>query len=396
MAFLDFFKKKTTNQTVKFDSINDSFFKSFNNNYLTSETFLTCIRTNGNYASKIKCQSIREVDGERVHDYPDLDYLLQVRPNPLMNASTMYERLSFFYDLYNNAFLYIKRDEYNKPIELWSVDPSTVELATANNNELLCRFDIAGATIVDSYNNMIHIARDVNQSFVWGSGNSTINKVLSLIDLNYQGLEKAIKTSAIIRYFATVTTKMSSKALKEKAKEFTDNYLKVDLDSPLGVAFVDSMTEIKEVPERTQVLANFKQAEELDNKVYNFLQCPKAIVDGSATSEEKANYIESRLSPFMIKLKQEMTYKLLTRREYGFNNRIQVTYDSLEYASLDEKTKFFTATREHGIYTKGWVGKLFDIDIPSKVKDDIMISQNYIQSVNNKKEDNEDAEKSTE
>lgn len=384
-----FFKKKPNNlqkQNVSFGNLNDTFFTPFGTNFLNSETYLTCVRVNSSYASKLKVQSIREVEGERVHDYPTLDYLLQVRPNAIMNASTLYERVSYFYDLYNNAFIYIERDILGGIKHLWSIDPNSMELAQAASGEWLCRFNVQGEEIIEPYSDIIHLARDVHSSDVWGENHRTIGKVLDLINLNYQGIEKAIKTSGVLKYIATVSTKLSEDALKKQAQSFVENYLNVEADSSLGVAFIDSMVEIQPMPERTQKTANFKEAEELDNKVYNYLLCPKSIVDGTASDSVKMNYIETRLGPLMIKLKQEMEHKLFTKREYGFNNRIKVNYDYLEYATLKDKLSFINTVREIGVVTVGLIGNILDIDVPTAAKDRLLISQNYMQSLESQKE----------
>ncbi len=393
MGILDnFFKKKQNNSLSKtsasFGQSNDMFFVPFDTNLLNSETFLTCLRVNSSFAAKLKIQSVREKDGQRIHDYPTLDYLLQVAPNPIMNAATLYEKISNFYDLYNNAFIYIEKDSAKKDIKhLWSIDPQEMQIAQAENKEWLCKFTIDGISVVEPYSNIIHIARDVISSDIWGTNHKTITKILNLIDLNYQGIEKAIKTSGVLKYIAKMTTKLSKEALKKHAEEFTENYLNVDPKSNIGMAYVDSMTEITPVPERTQKYANFREAEELDNKVYNYLLCPKAIVDGTANADVKSNYIESRLGPFMVKLEQEMNRKLFSRTEYGHNNRIKVSHDYLKYATMAEKQSFITTTRELGIMTVGMIGDILDIDVPIAMKDKVLVSQNYIQSLENDKKE---------
>ena len=49
----------------------------------------------------------------------NLNYLLQVRPNPLMTASQMQEQIVFRQIYWGNAYVYIERDEYGDPMYLW-------------------------------------------------------------------------------------------------------------------------------------------------------------------------------------------------------------------------------------------------------------------------------------
>ena len=48
-----------------------------------------------------------------------LNYLLQVRPNPLMTASQLQEQIEYRKIYFGNAYVYIERGEYGEPIALW-------------------------------------------------------------------------------------------------------------------------------------------------------------------------------------------------------------------------------------------------------------------------------------
>lgn len=48
-----------------------------------------------------------------------INYLLQVRPNPLMTASEMQEQIEYRKIYWGNAFVYIERDRYGDPEYLW-------------------------------------------------------------------------------------------------------------------------------------------------------------------------------------------------------------------------------------------------------------------------------------
>ena len=56
---------------------------------------------------------------DRWGDNRKLNYLLQVRPNPLMSASQMQEQIEYRKIYFGNAFVYIERDEYDDPKALW-------------------------------------------------------------------------------------------------------------------------------------------------------------------------------------------------------------------------------------------------------------------------------------
>ena len=56
---------------------------------------------------------------DRWGDNRKLNYLLQVRPNPLMTASQLQEQIEYRKIYYGNAYVYIERDEYDDVKYLW-------------------------------------------------------------------------------------------------------------------------------------------------------------------------------------------------------------------------------------------------------------------------------------
>ena len=374
---------KTTKVGLDSFDIFSPTFSAFGKDYLKNETFQNCVRTNASYASKVKVKSVRELtDGGNVSDYKSLDFLLQYRPNPLMCASSFWERVSSFYDIYNNAFIYVERDKQNEIVALWSIDPSTARcMQSKTNKEWFIKFTLDGEEITAPYSQIIHISRNIINTEIWGDDNKSILQVLELINTNYQGLENAIKTSAVIRFIGQVSTKLEDKKLRKLAKRFTENYLKIKSDEPLGIALVDSMiTNIKEVDTSKQKTANYMEQTGFDKKIHRFLSCPERICDGTATEDEIVAYIELRLEPFMRKVEQEMTAKIFTKKEFSFGNKIKASYNKIENMTMKTKLEFIKATRELGFITKGVYGDLLGIDVPKEIRDEVLTSQNYMQS----------------
>lgn len=54
-----------------------------------------------------------------------INYMLQIRPNPLMTASEMQQQIEFHKIYWGNAYVYIERDAYDDPVALWLCNGST-------------------------------------------------------------------------------------------------------------------------------------------------------------------------------------------------------------------------------------------------------------------------------
>lgn len=352
-----------------------------------SEAGASCIQTNAQFCSKVEFSSVRILeDGERIGDYPQLDKILQYRPNPLMSASVFWERTAYFYFLYNNAFIYIERDPFGKIIALWSIDPSTVKFEKIETGEIILQFTINGKTVEELYSNTVHIARDVTKDVMFGDtkANDPIKKVIDLIDLNYKGIENAILTSTAIRYIAQVGTKLSASELRKRAKEFTKNYLDINASDKIGVAFADSSFTLTPVTTNAQKTATYAEANGWNAAVYKFYGCPEKVIAGTATEDEMTGYYDRTIETFFQRAAQEMTCKIFTDREFDVGNRIIYSDKKILYMSMKTRLEIFKTAREVGCFTLGTLGDLIGLPVPKGKRNTVVTSQNYDDSLETK------------
>lgn len=349
-----------------------------------SEAAASCIQTNAYYCSKVEFQSVLiKQDGERQRDYPQLDKLLQLSPNPLQIGEVFWERTAHFYYRYNNAFIYVEKDPFGKIVALWSLDPGVVEFKKIDTGEILFKFQIEGQWLEAPYSEIIHIARKVTSSVIFGDtlANNPIRKVIDLINLNYKGIENAILTSAFIRFIGEVSTKLSEDELEKRAEAFTNSYLKIKDGKPIGVAFSDSSFKLTPIQQNAQKTATYAEANAWNQAVYKFFGCPEKVIAGTATEDEMVAYYERTPEEFFSRAAQEMTRKLFTDREYDVGNRIVYSDRKMQYLSMKTRLQIFTAAREIGAFTLGTLGDLLGLPVPKGKRDVVVTSQNYNDSL---------------
>ena len=71
----------------------------------------------------IQYQRMNKAGGNFIEDRygtsRSINYLLQIRPNPLMTASQMQEQIEFQKIYKGNAYVYIERNDMGDPVALW-------------------------------------------------------------------------------------------------------------------------------------------------------------------------------------------------------------------------------------------------------------------------------------
>jgi len=295
-----------------------------------NETFMSAVDTHALHISKIK----PSVFFNNVKAKPYMNRILTLKPNPVMEAGAFWEKVARLYWTEWNVFIYIDWDlsRPNEPLKsLWILDANNVETSIdKNTNEFYLKFQLNDKTIITSLDNVIHIARQVGSSEIFGEKSSAINTVLNVINTNYTGIENAIKTSAFLRFVINSTTSMTAEKRKAKAKEFAEAYLGPDAT---GVAYMDASSNLVQVKSE----ARYSNAEEMkffENKIYNFLHISENIIKGDFNENQWQSYYETAIESFANKLCNELNYKLLTRREYDVGNRIKIATDELQVMSI--------------------------------------------------------------
>lgn len=354
-------------------------FTALGSNYMDNEAYASAIRTNAIHCSKVEFSSVRITeDGEQKHDYKHLDKLLQLRPNPLNSAAVFWERVATYYYHYNNAFIYIELDPYGDIKALWAPDPATIQFSKLADGEVLLRFNLNGVEVEYPYSMVAHIAGNVTREPLFGIQNTSIKRVLNLINTNYQGIENAIITSAYIRFIGELVTKLGDDKLEEKSRQFTERYLTVNKNrDPVGIIFSDSSYKLTPVTTNGQKTANYAEMKQFNEVVYKFLGCPEAVIAGTANEDEMVAYYERTPSVFFERVAQELTAKVFTPGEYSTGNRIVFSDRRLQYRSMATRLQIFNAGRELGAFTLGTLGDLLGLPVPHKQRNKIVVSQNY-------------------
>ena len=146
----------------------------------------------------------RKKDYEKGNFYVDMrglgkrvNYLLQVEPNPIMNAKDMWKLVSYNQKMRGNGFVYIERDEFGFPYRLWLVRLGEYNLMTGRYNFIQY---LSETGYVERYNvereDVMHFPNTYRyENGFWGMSTLEFAKNdLSLIKTNKeQSLETAAK-----------------------------------------------------------------------------------------------------------------------------------------------------------------------------------------------------------
>ena len=299
-----------------------------------------------------------KLKGSHVINYEDhrtkegnckLNRLLQVQPNPYMNAYDFLYKLTTRYYLYNNSFALLERDERGDVTGIYPITCSYVQFMSDGLNRLYCRFTLeSGAAVTLPYSDLIHLRRNFNNNGLLGDDNAALTPALELAHTENEGIINAIKAGASIRGILHYTQIMAPDLLKKEKEAFMQDYLAMNNDG--GVVATDQKTEYTPIDSKPAMI-NADQSKATREKIYNYLGISESIVNSSYDENTFAAFYESVIEPIAVALGMEFTRKIFNDREQAYGNAIVFDSGRLQFTSNATKVQLIKELMPMGLLT---------------------------------------------
>lgn len=324
---------------TRFEMIEDkgNGFYTWNGSIYKSDIVRACIRPKVKAIGKLVPQHIRNnnLDGFKVNPEPYIRFLYE-EPNPYMSGQVFREKMATQLALNNNAFALLVRDENGYPVEMYNIPCVGVEAKYSEQGYLFLKFTNKNGKIATyPYSDIIHLRQDVNENDLFGdSPREALIPLMEIVNTTDQGIVKAVKNSAVIRWLLRFRTNMRPEDVTQKTNEFVGNFL--DVKKSVGAAGIDTSTEAEQIKPNDYV-PNAAQTDRTITRIYNYFNTNEKIVQSKYNEDEWNAYYESEIEPLAMQWSNEDTRKLFTRRERGFGNKIIYSANNLQYASMSTK-----------------------------------------------------------
>lgn len=277
-----------------------------------------------------------------------LNYLLQVRPNPMMTASQMQEQIEYRKIYYGNAYVYIERGIDGYPVNLWLCTGGGYD-PLSNRYNLVYNSDRGPRMKVDCD------ARDVlhfKNSFLtddYYMGIPTIDYAFKALSIAATGDEQALQDMAKGGKMKLIIgeqesggdwgTLASSKFNKQQVNKYADEIQKRMLSN--DVIALQNLDKVQVISQTAQQLQLLEQRGYSDEALCRLMGVPKIIAivgdgGGNYRMPEHATqeFLLRTIQPRIREHEDELNSKLLLPAEFG-KRRIHVC--ELALKRLDAK-----------------------------------------------------------
>lgn len=332
-------------------------FYSYNGKMYQSDIVRACIRPKIKAIGKLTAKHIRETIIRQtrkldVNPEPYIRFLLE-EPNAYMTGQMLQEKLATQLILNNNAFAVILRDENGYPTAIFPVAAMQADAVYDAAGNLYLKFYMQNGNVFTfAYDDVIHLRGDFYENDIFGDQLApAIVPLMEIVTTTDQGIVKAIKNSAVIRWLLMFSASMRPEDIQQRAQDFAKSFL--DVSNGTGVAAVDAKADAKQIDPKDYV-PNAQQMENTTARIYALFNTNGNIVTSCASEDEQNAYFDAEIEPVLKQLSGEYTRKLFSRRERGCGNRIVFEASAWDFASTSTKLNLLQMVDRGALTPNEW------------------------------------------
>ena len=334
------------------------YFSTASENIYDSKVARTCIDRIATHCAKLIPRHIQNNMGRLIDG--DINYLLQHRPNPIMNTyDFIYKTISMLYTD-SNAFVFIQKNDRGLIEAFYPVLAVSYDLLQSQDNKMYLQFQfINGKTYTIPYLDLIHLRLFYNKHDIYGTSNRILRTDLETALTTSEGIKNAIRTSNNLKGILKFTnTMLKPKDIKENKDAFVKDFLSMENTS--GIASLDAKAEFEPLNLKPITLDK-AQMEQVNYNIYDYFGISENVVRNHFTDDEWNAFYEGVIEPRAIQMSYEFTNKIFSDEAIRNGHKIVFTANRLQYQSLEKKIKLLQQTLPYGIWTKDQVLEILDL-----------------------------------
>lgn len=349
MKFFNFGKKKTYRSIIKeYYGNNYSYFAyNYAQNIYSIPEVRTAIESFADIFSSIpKYYERKDKNGNIVYFENELSKVINLKPNPLQNATQFWKEVITRLMLESNVFIEPIFESGNGNLKYLYVLPNkNFQFNYLNDGNATVTFiDTEKGNITKNLNDIIYLNRF---SALSGGKKNDLGLYETVIQaLMKQALNVADpnKPKAIMQGAVGATSN-----LKPEDKSGEMENLKINFaENVNGVAYLDSQWKITPVNWQENDV-NRELMKLVVDTVYNYFGISDNIINGKSSELEYSMFISNKINPLARQVEEEFTSKLFTGNEINFGNKIELDTFSLSISTLQAKTSFFSVGLRTGV-----------------------------------------------
>lgn len=278
---------------------------------------------------------------------------LRKRPNEFTTWPQFLYRVSTMWDVANNVIIVPTYDAALNRVGIWPLLPKDVSIVDADG-ELYLRYTYGinkryhGACLMKECARLTRFQFDND---FWGENNDALDPTMQVDDLQKQGIQEAIKNSAIYRFMARVNNFVNDDDMKEKRKNFTEANFKGDEDNGGLLLFPHEFEDIRQLdPQAYKV--DPQQAEFIRTNVFNYFGVNLEILQNKAVGDQLMAFYEGCVEPRAREFSDALRFMIYSDKEIANGNKVYLSTNNVQFMSMADKKSILEVAGDRGYITQ--------------------------------------------
>lgn len=359
MGLFDIFLKKAPQPKGeykgKFEMLNgyEPHFTSWNGSLYESELIRSAINARAVHISKLKFETMGSAK-------PALQNKLAKGPNQIQTWSQFLYRLSTVLDVHNTAFIIPIYDMYGEISGIFCPLPAKCEVVQYGEVPYL-RYEFKWgekAAIELDYCGILTKFQYRNDLI--GETNHALYPTMDLINIQNQGIQEAVKSSATYRFYAQVNNFSKSEDLARERKRFSEENFSKEAEGGGLLLFPNTYNNINQVKSEPYTIAS-DEMKLIEKNVYQYFMVNEKILQNEAYGDSWSAFYEGAIEPFAVQFSEVMTKMLFTFREQSQGNGVMLTANRLQYMTNADKLNVSSQLLDRGIMSINDVREIWNL-----------------------------------
>ena len=324
----------------------NSIYTGVDRNVYNQKVARQCIDRIATHVAKLEPKHIK-ASLSKVQD-SKVGFLLEHRPNPIMNTFDFMYKVTA--NLYTNcnAFVYIHKNQLGIVQGFYPLLATSYQLYENANGEIFLEFNFMnGKTYMLPYLELIHLRLFYNQNDVFGTLDQILKTDLETAQTSSEGIKNAIRTSTTLKGILKFTNAMlKEKDIQASKEKFVNDY--INLENESGIASLDGKAEFQAIDIKPITL-DAEQLKMVNYNIYDYFGISENLIKNNFKTDEWNAFYEGVIEPRAIQMGHEFTNKLFNTNAIKDGNQIIFSTNRLMYATLDSKVNLLKNCAAYGM-----------------------------------------------
>ena len=318
-------------------------FTSWGGAIYESEIIRAAIDARARHVSKLKVELIGSAN-------PSLQSKLRQGPNQWQTWSQFLYRVSTILDINNNCFIVPVFDERMIITGYYPVLPTSCSLLEYDD-ELWLRYRFASGDIgAVEFRKCAVLTKYQYKSDFFGDSNTALDETMSLIHIQNQGIEEAVKNTSTFRFMAQLSNFAKPDDLAQERKRFTRDNLASDSEAGGFLLFPNTYKDIRQIDVKPYTV-DHEQMKLIRENVYNYFGVNEEVLQNKAYGDAWSAFYEGAIEPFAIQFSEAMSKAIFSERERAQGSQLMLTANRLQYMSNKDKLEVTAQLLDRGLFS---------------------------------------------